>query len=270
MDQPILILTGGNDFGVPGASLRGCVNDLHSRYNFNALIYRALGWKVYSFVNNGNVASKVRECLDFIGSTVKPGQIVDIQNSSHGAKYQGEYLTCCYKFDWQNVVNTFISARQYWLAFKKIADRGGLLSFWNDACNSGDISVRALSFFEGPPRDIVVKSVECPLVDNAPDSSAFNLKAAIADSDLDIVYISGCGPKETDYSADVMGPDGQAYGGFTHAAIPAAASNRNKSFVDIHSAIIQNCIANGLDQRPEIHGLGQHRIYLPEADINIH
>ncbi len=264
MIQPILVLTGCNDFGVPGASLRGCVNDLHSAYNLDAMFYKSLGWKVYSFVNSGNVASKVRECLDFIGSTCQKGQIVDIQNSSHGSKYQGEYLTCAYRFDWNRISETFISGRQYFNAFKKIADRGGLVSFWNDACNSGDLGIRALASFEGPPQDIIVKSIECPLPDSTDESNRFSLKAAIADSDLDVVYISGCGPKETDYSADVVGQDGKAYGGFTHARIPACLSNRGQTFEVIHKAIVRNCEQDRLEQRPEIHGLGKHRVYLPE------
>ncbi len=264
MDRPILVLTGCNNFGVPGASLRGCVNDLASAHAFNAMVYKSLGWKVYSFVNSENLATKVRECLDFIGSTVKKGQIVDIQNSSHGSKYQNEYLTCAYKFDWNRISETFVSGRQYFNAFKKIAARGGLVSFWNDACNSGDIGIKALADFEGPPRDIMPKFVECPLPDSTNDDTRFSLKAAIADSNLDVVYISGCGPKATDYSADVVGPDGKAYGGFTHARIPACMAHRGATFKVIHKEVLENCIADQLEQRPEIHGLGQERVYLPE------
>ncbi len=261
--QPILILTGCNDFGVPGATLRGCVNDDRNQWEFAHTVYPKLGWKVYPFINRDNVAQRVRECLDMIGNTVKKGQIVDFQNSSHGSKYQGEYLTCAYKFDWSRIAETFISGRQYFDRFKKIVERGGLLSFHNDACNSGDLNGLRMSLC-GPPRDTVVKSIECPLLNVGADKDRFDLAKAIVSTQLDMVYESGSGPRETDYSEDVVGSDGRAYGAFTEYRLKAVRANRGKTFKQIHTIYTDNLARDQFPQVPELHGGGVDRIYLPE------
>ncbi len=262
MEQPILILTGCNDFGVPGATLRGCINDDRNQWEFAHEIYQKLGWKVFDFTGRKNWATVVRECLAMLGSTVKKGQIVDFQNSSHGSKYRGEYLTCAYKFDWNRIAETFISGSQYFEAFKKIVERGALLSFHNDACNSGDLhGLRALV---GPPRDTIIKSVECPLPDVGEDKDRFDLSKAIITTQLDMVYESGSGPKATDFSDDVVGPDGRAFGAFTEYRLKACRANRGKTFRQIHAIYTQALAADHFDQVPELHGGGVDRVYLPE------
>jgi hypothetical protein len=125
--------------------------------------------------------------------------------------------------------------------------------FTLDACNSGNAIGRDI---KGPPRDMRFKAVPAPYTFT--NFTGYTVEKAIKDEKLGIVYISGCGPKATDYSADVVGSDGRAYGAMSkyqlsayNKAIEGGTKATYRAAVRMMNIELE---ANQFEQRPEIHG----------------
>lgn len=258
--QPYLILTGCNNFGVPGADLRGCINDLRNVFELCRSLYAAIGWKVqgHCLVDAANTAVNARVAIADVMNRATIGDKVWLHNSSHGTTDGNDYYSCAYGFDWSNM-KTFVSGSDYYNLLKVGADKGVDILFTNDACNSGGAIGRVI---DGPPRDIRVKSVQCPHYNG---NGNVTLEKAIGS--LNIAYISGSGPKSTDYSADVMGPDGRAFGAFSSHLIQSYKDLRalNATYETIVRDINADLAHDSYEQRPELHGLRRGQIMFQGA-----
>jgi hypothetical protein len=258
--QPWLILTGCNNFGVPGSELRGCINDLRSVWELCRQLYAALGWKVqgHCLVDAVNTADNARAAIADVMLRAAPGDKVWLHNSGHGTKDGNDYYSVAYGFDWRDM-NTFVSGSQYYSLLKKGADKGLDILFTDDACNSGAAIGRSI---DAPPRDIRAKALANP---NYNGNSSVTLGKALAQ--LDICYMSGSGPLATDYSADVMGPDGKAFGAFTHYLLNSYGKLRQTkaTYRQVNQDENAALATDRYEQRPEIHGARADQIMFEGA-----
>lgn len=268
------VLMGCNDFGVSGASLRGCLNDLRRMYYCIAGDNPA-GWTVRFLADKTNTAEAQREVLIKTVVDAQPGNTVRVHDSSHGTiipiNGKIEHALCAYGFDWGDF-STFGLGSVYQSIFARKKD-GVRIICTVDACNSGNIGQ--------PVRGMLNPKVAGPKFENRfitpPFAAMMEIKHLMAQGvkahprglmgDSDIVYVSACGPKDTDYSADAcLGPDDPGYecqraedgnfwgGAFTWAWAPIEEARRSSPVRDVTNYTIASLKSNQYDQVPVING----------------
>src|SRR6187402_2190411 len=200
------ILVGCNDFGVEGASLRGCINDLRGFYEMLATFFNYEGWEFDFLIDQRNTAEAQRQLIAKIISYAVSGEIVVLHNSSHGTKVPNgnkiESANCAYGFNWNKIPETFVLGSQYQELFKA-AKPGVLIYFTTDSCCSGYMTRRGLlSKPEPENRVIVPKFVTQPAdiqwkIEHLKKTGVVAPRAMIGEM-VDVAFGSGCGPLETD------------------------------------------------------------------------
>ncbi len=264
------VFFGANDFGVPGATLRGCLNDLRRMY-YAVVGDNPAGWEVHFLADKTNTAANQRKLLTEIVAKAVAGDTIRVHDSSHGTVIpingKIEHALCAYGFDWSDFT-TFGLGSVYQAIFAQ-KKPGVRVIFTVDACNSGNIGVPARGLLNPAKRQFENRFIVPPF------GPMMNIKHLMAQGveahprglmgDSDIVYISACGPKETDYSADAcFGPTYPGFeaqpaedsnywnGAFTVAWAKAEESMRNSPIGDVAKATIAALAADQFDQVPVV------------------
>ncbi len=260
------ILVGCNDHGVEGADLRGCINDLRSFYELLATYFNYDGWEFDFLVDQRNTAHNQRTLIEKIVAMAMPGDIIDLHNSSHGTKvpYRNriEHAVCAYGYDFNKIGETFVLGSQYQELFAK-AKPGVRIYFTNDSCNSGGMMKRGL--ISNVNRVVKPRFVEQPIdikwkLEHLSRAGSIAPRALVGDM-VDVAYASGCGPRETDYSADVGETDPITgiqhwYGAFSRYFKETVLLHKGKSFQEVIAIEAQSLATNQYDQVPTCYGPG--------------
>ena len=264
MPTQYLILTGCNDFGVPGAELKGCINDLRHVYDTAARYFNHFGFKFYILHDSSNTAKAARELIGNVIADAQAGDPIWLHNSSHGTFVpvdgRNEHANCAYGFDW-NDPDTFMLGTHYQTLFAA-KKPGTPLTFTNDACNSGNMmSVRAINRLSNPAHKCLLKKFVAPpdgfqmQLDHMKNNGILPSPRGLLGNLHGITYISGCGPKDTDYSADVTDPATGASGGAFSTALCDYLNTTLQNSADptndvVTQAVCKNLAADQFDQQP--------------------
>lgn len=272
------ILCGCNEFGVDGASLRGCINDLRSMYQMLAQFYNYSGWEFNFLIDSQNTADNQRALIQRVIAAAQPGDIVVIHISGHGTKIpvngKIEHANVCYGFDWNNIGKSFVLGSEYQSLFMAKKD-GVYLAFTTDSCNSGEMLNRGLLTKLQPGRSIIKKFITPPIgvqwqLDHLASQGISAHSRGLVGDLLDIAFSSGCGPADTDYSADCGEVDpttGQEnfFGAFTRYFTQSVLANRDKSFEDCIDLEVKALAADHFDQAPMPYGAQIKKVYCPST-----
>lgn len=261
------ILFGCNDFGVPGAELRGCINDLRRMYDMLSTHFNYSGWDFDFLIDSRNTAKNQRALIAKVIAAAEPGDIVVMHDSSHGTKFpvgnKIEHANCCYGFDW-NDLSTFMAGSEY-QSLIAAAKPGVYVAFTTDSCNSGDMLKRGLLVKPLPNgRTVIPKFIQAPIdlrwkMESLEASGKTAHPRGLIGDVIDVAFSSGCGPKDTDYSADAGEVDpatGQEvfFGAFTKYFCDAALANKTKNFKDVIGLEVDALAADQFDQAPIPYG----------------
>ncbi len=260
------ILVGCNDFGVDGANLKGCINDLRRMYEMLATFYNYSGWEFDFLIDQRNTAANQRALISKIISMAVADDIVVVHNSGHGtiAPVNGklEHANCAYGFDWNDIPNTFMLGSTYQALFAA-AKPGVKIYFTTDSCNSGNMMTRGILDPRVIGRKITKRFMEQPLdikwkIEHLKKLGERSPRAMVGNM-VDVAFASGCGPNETDYSADAGEIDpatGQEhwFGAFTRYFTETVLTNKDKSFEENIALECQTLLANQYDQQPTVYG----------------
>jgi metacaspase-1 len=266
------LLIGVNRYKIPGADLRGCVNDVK---NLQAALVDLYGFaknniKVLtdSRATQRNIVAAVRALVSGAGK----GDVILVHFSGHGSNVpdndgdeadQRDEILCPTDLDWKSPL------RDDWL--RKTFDRlkrGVSLTVITDCCHSGTITrvlqppdAPVLSRYLPSPWDLVAAESGRRLRGKVTgglrgSSRAQRSKSDIVHADIPEVLITGC--RDTQTSADAM-IGGDFNGALTYNLVQALRQgDSSMTYRDLHGQVTAGLRKGKFDQVPQLEGHRDH------------
>ena len=262
------LLIGINRYKIPGADLRGCVNDVR---NMEAVLTRHCGFKPGDITKLTDLAATKKAMQAAIRDLVRnarKGDVLLLHYSGHGsnvpdangdeADHRDEIL-CPADLDWKDPLT------DDWLrtTFDKLR-KGVSLTVVMDCCHSGT-NTRALLPLDAPivprylpnPWDIMAEESNRKLRGKVRGGlrrspRARRRKRDVVEADIPELLVAGC--RDTQTSADAY--IGDSYNGaltYSLAAVLAEAEGQI-SYRDLHSKTAARLTKDGYDQVPQLEG----------------
>ena len=262
------LLIGINRYKIPGADLRGCVNDV---VNMQAVLTQYYGFAAgdISMLTDYDATKKAMQAgIVKLLKGAKKGDVLLLHYSGHGANVPDksgdeadhrDEILCPTDLDWYDPL------LDDWLrtTFDKLAD-GVNLTVVMDCCHSGS-NTRA---FYPPDAPSIPRFLPCPLDLMAAESGrklrgttrstlrrstpAKRRKSDIVDVDIPEVLITGC--RDTQTSADAY-IKGTYNGALTYNLVAAIKAVRGRiSHRDLHTDTVEKLKTGKFDQVPQLEG----------------
>lgn len=262
------VLIGINRYQIPGADLRGCVNDVK---NMQGVLTRYYGFKAADIAVLTDLAATKKAMQaaikDLVGKA-RAGDVVLLHYSGHGANVPDkdgdeadhrDEILCPTDLDWKDPLT------DDWLraTFDKL--RAGVsLTVIMDCCHSGT-NTRALLPPDAPaisrylpnPWDIMAEESGRKLRGKLrgelrTSPRAKRKKSDIVTADIPELLITGC--RDTQTSADAY--IGKSYNGaLTYNLVAALTEAKGKiSYRDLHSKTLARLKQGDFDQVPQLEG----------------
>jgi hypothetical protein len=259
------LLIGINRYQIPGADLRGCVNDVT---NIRAALLKYFAFRaadIRTLTDLRATKSAMQSAIKALVSSGKAGDVLYLHYSGHGsnvpdkngdeADHRDEIL-CPSDLDWKDPLT------DDWLrtAFNKLKARVNLTVVM-DCCHSGT-NTRAILPPDAPivprylpnPWDLMAEESRRTLRGSFPGSAAraARKRSDIVEADIGETLIAGC--RSTQTSADAY--IGRTYNGaLTYSLVAAVQAARGKlTNRELHAATLQRLKAGDFDQVPQLEG----------------
>ncbi len=267
------LLIGINRYRVPGADLRGCVNDVK---NLAAALRELCGFAakdIATLLDAQATKKNIQTGVQSLLRGAKKGDVLLLHFSGHGSNVpdndgdeadQRDEILCPYDLDWKAPLS------DDWL--RRTFDRlpaGVALTLTMDCCHSGSITRAVLP----PDAPIVARYLPSPwdlvatesgrklrgrrvraLVAGTPRSAsgAARARSDVAVVDIGEVLITGC--RDTQTSADAR-IGGSYHGAMTYNLVAALRKAKGKiSYRALHAAMLEAIARGGFDQVPQLEG----------------
>ena len=262
------VLIGINRYMIPGADLRGCVNDVK---NLQGVLSQYYGFKAADMVVLTDLAATkkaMQTAIRDLVSQARAGDVLLLHYSGHGANVPDkdgdeadhrDEILCPSDLDWKDPLT------DDWLrtTFNKLR-KGVSLTVIMDCCHSGS-NTRALLPPDAPvisrylpnPWDIMAQESGRKLRGKLrgelrASPRARRNKSDIAVADIPELLITGC--RDTQTSADAY--IGKSFNGALTYHLVAALNQAkgNISYRDLHSKTLINLKRDDYDQVPQLEG----------------
>ena len=262
------LLIGINRYQIPGADLRGCVNDVNNLraaliqfYGFTAADVKTL---LDAQATKKNMMAGIRELVS--GAT--KGDVLVLHYSGHGANVPDangdeadgrDEILCPHDLDWKDPLT------DDWLrsTFNRLK-KGVSLTVIMDCCHSGT-NTRALLPPDAPvisrylpnPWDLMAVESRRKLRGKVVgtlrgSSSATRKRSDTVNADIPELLVTGC--RDTQTSADAR-IGGTFNGALTYNLVSAIKEAKGKlSYRELHAKTVQKLKAGGFDQVPQLEG----------------
>jgi uncharacterized caspase-like protein len=263
------VLIGVNRYRIPGADLRGCVNDVK---NMKGLLTSAYGFKAADISTLLDLAATKRAIEKAIASLVlkaRKGDVLLVHFSGHGSNVpdddgdeadRRDEILCPSDLDWKNPL------RDDFLRETVKAMRDGVsLTFITDCCHSGTITRAVL-----PPDAPVMERYLASPWDLAAVESGRRLRGrargtfrqsprlfrrrrdVVAVADMREILISGCRADQTSADAWIKG---SYNGALTYYLVDVLSSARGPlTHRELHERVIAKLSRADFDQVPQLEG----------------
>jgi metacaspase-1 len=259
------LLIGINRYQIPGADLRGCVNDVK---NIRAALLKYFAFRsgdIRVLTDLGATKSAMQSAIKALVSSGKAGDVLYLHYSGHGsnvpdkngdeADHRDEIL-CPSDLDWKDPLT------DDWLrtAFNKLKARVNLTVVM-DCCHSGT-NTRAILPPDAPiiprylpnPWDLMAEESRRTLRGSfrGNGTRAARKRSDIVEADIGEMLFAGC--RSTQTSADAY--IGRTYNGaLTYSLVAALQAARGKlTNRELHAATLQRLKAGDFDQVPQLEG----------------
>jgi hypothetical protein len=262
------VLIGVNRYQIPGADLRGCVNDVK---NLSSVLTQHYGFgssDIMMLVDDKATKKSIQAAIKQTVGGAKKGDVVLLHFSGHGsnvpdndgdeADYRDEIL-CPHDLDWKNPLT------DDWLraTFDKMRD-GVSLTVIFDCCHSGT-ATRAVLPPDAPiiprylpsPWDLVaaesgrkMRGAVRATVHRA--SRQARRKSDVVTADIPEVLVTGCRDYQTSADAHI---GGSFNGALTYNLVAALKEAKGKiSYRELHKRVLARLKAGRFDQIPQLEG----------------
>jgi hypothetical protein len=263
------LLIGINRYRIPGADLRGCVNDVR---NLQAVLTQYYGFEAGGIrtlldldATKKNIMAGIRELL----TGARKGDVLLLHYSGHGANVpddngdeadQRDEILCPTDLDWRDPL------RDDWL--RTTFDRmkpGVNLTVIMDCCHSGS-NTRAIFPPDAPsiprylpnPWDIMAEESGRKLRGKVTSELRKSLRARrrrsdVVHAEVPEVLVTGC--RDTQTSADAR-IGGSFNGALTYNLVSAIKAARGRiSYRELHAETTAKLKSGGFDQVPQLEGM---------------
>lgn len=251
------LLIGINKYRVPGADLRGCINDVK---DMRAALIDCCGFAdrdITVLTDYDATKANMQRAMDKLVTQSKPGDVLLLHYSGHGSNVpdksgdeadQRDEILCPTDLDWKDPLLDDWMGQLFDLV---PADTN--LTFISDSCHSGSVnrvlvppdSTESIPRYLPCPLDLLATesgralrgTLRRPRLARAAETSARAARAAVPSSDItDLgvpeVLISGC--RDTQTSADAY-INGAFHGALTYALVQAIrAANGVLTYRELH------------------------------------
>lgn len=262
------VLVGVNRYRIPGADLRGCVNDVRNMQKALVELYGFRNGDILALLDEDATKRNIQQALKQMISASATGDVLVFHFSGHGsnvpdnngdeADHRDEIL-CPHDLDWMAPLT------DDWLraSFDKLK-RGVNLTAIFDCCHSGT-ATRAVLPPDAPimprylpsPWDLAatesgrkLKGKVRATVHRAP--TAKRRRSDVVTAEIPEVLVSGC--RDTQTSADAY-IGGSYNGALTHSLVAALREAKgNITYRDLHAKVLQRLKRGKFDQVPQLEG----------------
>ena len=262
------VLIGINRYKIPGADLRGCVNDVKNMQDALTKFYGFKTGDIAVLTDLAATKKAMQAAIRDLVSKARAGDVVLLHYSGHGANVPDkngdeadhrDEILCPTDLDWKDPLT------DDWLrtTFDKLR-KGVSLTVIMDCCHSGS-NTRAMLEQDAPviprylpnPWDMMAQESGRKLRGKLrgelrASTRAMRAKSDIAVADIPEVLITGC--RDTQTSADAY--IGTTYNGaLTYHLVAALNEAKGKiSYRDLHSKTIAKLKRGKYDQVPQLEG----------------
>ncbi len=262
------VLIGVNRYKIPGADLRGCVNDVKNLQSVLTQYYGFGSSDVTSLLDDKATKKAIQAAIKQMVSASRKGDVALLHFSGHGsnvpdkdgdeADFRDEIL-CPHDLDWRDPLT------DDWLrdTFDKLRD-GVSLTVIFDCCHSGT-ATRAIMPPDAPivprylpsPWDLVAAESGRKLRGAVRatvhgSSRAARRKRDIVVTDIPEVLITGCRDDQTSADARI---GGDFNGALTYNLVAALKQAKGRiSYHELHKAALARLAGDGFDQVPQLEG----------------
>jgi hypothetical protein len=262
------VLIGVNRYKIPGADLRGCVNDVKNLQSVLSQYYGFGGGDMVTLLDDKATKKSIQAAIKQTVGGAKKGDVVLLHFSGHGSNVPDndgdeadnrDEILCPHDLDWRDPLT------DDWLraTFDKMRD-GVSLTVIFDCCHSGS-ATRAVLPPDAPiiprylpsPWDLVaaesgrkLRGTVRATVHGA--SRAARKKSDVVTADIEEILVSGC--RDTQTSADAR-IGGSFNGALTYNLVAAIKEAKGQlSYRDLHTKVLARLKAGGYDQVPQLEG----------------
>ena len=262
------VLIGVNRYRIPGADLRGCVNDVKNMQSVLSQYYGFGSSDMVTLLDDKATKKNIQTAIKQAVGRAKKGDVVLLHFSGHGsnvpdndgdeADHRDEIL-CPHDLDWKDPLT------DDWLraTFDKLRD-GVSLTVIFDCCHSGSATRAVLP----PDAPIIPRYLPSPWDLVAAESGrkqrgtiratahgasrAARRKSDIVTADIGEILVSGCRDYQTSADARI---GGTFNGALTYSLVAAIKDAKGKlSYRDLHTKVLARLKAGGYDQVPQLEG----------------
>lgn len=262
------VLIGINKYLIPGADLRGCVNDVA---NLGGALTELFGFKksdLTLLLDQAATKKAIETAVTRVIREAKKGDTILVHYSGHGSNVPDDNgdeadsrdeILCPTDLDWKDPM------RDDWLrkTFDKVK-AGVNLTVIMDCCHSGT-NTRAISPPDAPvkerylpsPWDLVAAESRRRLRGRVAGQLRRSAPAArkhkdVVDVELPEVLITGC--RDTQTSADAF-IGGSYNGALTHSLVEAMRKAKGRlTYRELHDLALATLKKGGFDQVPQLEG----------------
>jgi hypothetical protein len=263
------LLCGINRYRVPGADLRGCVNDVMNLRAVLLDLFDFADTDIRMLIDDDATKANIEAGFTDLLAGAQRGDVLVFEISSHGSNVpdqngdepdRRDEILCPTDLDWRDPL------RDDWL--RHVIDglpEGVNLTMITDCCYSGSVTRR----LDPPDAPVIGRYLPSPFdlltvesgreLTGAPRSVRRRLEreagaSDVVDIDLPEVLITGCRDNQTSADAFI---DGDYHGAMTHALVTALReTGGNASYREIHRRMLTVLADGGFDQVPQIEGRG--------------
>jgi metacaspase-1 len=262
------VLIGINRYRIPGADLRGCVNDVR---NMQAVLNEYYGFAKSAITVLTDYSATSKAMQSAIGSLIgnaKKGDILLLHYSGHGSNVpddngdeadRRDEILCPTDLDWKDPL------RDDWLRKTFDGLKPGVdLTVVMDCCHSGS-NTRAIQPPDAPmlprylpnPWDIMAEESGRKLRGKVmgelrSSARASRKRSDIVHADIPELLVTGC--RDTQTSADAY-IGGSYNGALTYNLVAAIRAARGKiTYRELHAMVIEKLKKGKFDQVPQLEG----------------
>ncbi|MEK6763497.1 MAG: caspase family protein [Nitrospirota bacterium] len=262
------VLIGINRYQVPGADLRGCVNDVKNLTNALTTYYGFSAQDITSLTDLQATKKAMQSAIQKLIASGKKGDTLLLHYSGHGANVPDDNgdeadhrdeILCPTDLDWNDPL------RDDWLRKTLNKLRSGVsLTVIMDCCHSGS-NTRA---FTPPDAPIKERFLPCPLDLMATESGrklrgtlrgqlgkaprGRKRKSDIVHADIKEMLITGCRDTQTSADAHI---GGSFNGALTYYLVESIKAAEGKlTYRELHQDTIGKLKKNDFDQVPQLEG----------------
>ncbi|MDN5767237.1 MAG: caspase family protein [Humibacillus sp.] len=257
------LLIGINQYQLPGANLRGCVNDVANVSDALTAVYGFTEGEITTLLDGAATKAAMQHEIEQLIDSAEPGDVRYLHYSGHGSNVQDtngdetdgrDEILCPTDLDWNDPLT------DDWLrtTFDRLSP-DATLTVVMDCCHSGtNTREPLLRPPDAPEPDVLPRFLPNPDDENQGASFTETPRRAqrrrnrqsIHDVDIIEALMTGCSDRQTSADANI---EGVFNGALTYYLVQSMRSNPEATYRELHELTL-NALEGNYEQVPQLEG----------------